>query len=284
MNLTIDSPWNHSSERLKGGVATALLLHAALLFGIGFSLAPPGKPALSMEVTLAHSASELAPDDADFLAQSNQLGSGDQMEAAEITTDTLSEFESNNSGQQPLPQQQKMQQHTADAQLLTRETDQGQSTEQQPQQAPDSQLQPLPENADIGSLRARLDQLQQTYSKMPRVRHITASSTKTAEEAAYMRYFQERIEHIGNLNYPAEARARGIFGGVQLTVVMRKDGSVMRVDISKSSGSHVLDQAAIRSVRLASPFKAFPAELRDQDELHIIRTWNYRRDNQLTTQ
>ena len=77
-------------------------------------------------------------------------------------------------------------------------------------------------------------------------------------------------------------RRRHLVGRVQLSVVILPDGSVDRVEISTSSGTKILDQAAVRSVQLASPFSAFPKELRDRDEIHVIRTWQYQADNLLT--
>jgi protein TonB len=135
----------------------------------------------------------------------------------------------------------------------------------------------------IGAMRAKINQLNQTYSNLPKVVRLTSASTKTAQEAAYMNYFEERIERVGNLNYPREARAQRLVGRVQLIVVILPDGSVDRVQISTSSGTKILDQAAVRSVQLASPFSAFPKELRDRDEIHVIRTWQYQADNLLTT-
>ncbi len=112
---------------------------------------------------------------------------------------------------------------------------------------------------------------------------MTSVSAKSADAAAYMVYFEEKVEQIGNINYPREARSQGIFGQVQLIVVLLADGRIKRIEVSKGSGSRLLDQAAVRSVQLASPFKPFPKELRNRDEIHIIRTWQYQSNNVLTT-
>ena len=83
---------------------------------------------------------------------------------------------------------------------------------------------------------------------------MTSASTKSAPEAAYMRQFELRVEHVGNVNYPKEARAKRLTGKVQLLVVIIPNGRVKQLSISNSSGSVVLDQAAVRSIKLASPF------------------------------
>jgi len=136
---------------------------------------------------------------------------------------------------------------------------------------------------DISAIRAELGRLQRLYSKLPRVLRMTSSSTKSADEAAYMHYFEKRVEQVGNVNYPQEARARNIYGHVQLVVALLANGSIKHIEVSKTSGSRLLDQAAVRSVQLASPYKPFPAELRNRDEIHIIRTWQYQSNNVLTT-
>jgi len=241
-----------------------------------------------MEVTLAQYANEEAPDKADFLAQANQRGSGDGRDKiAEVTSNTLSEFQGDQQSVSP-QQRQDASQQTNNPILTTRNPGYVPQAinERQPNEAlvPAQQsVQEIAVQHSIGAIRAKLDQLNQTYSNMPKVARLTSVSTKTAQEAAYMNYFEERIERVGNINYPREARAQRLVGSVQLIVVILPDGSVERVQISTSSGSKILDQAAVRSVKLASPFSAFPRELRDQDEVHVIRTWQYQADNRLTT-
>jgi len=288
MDSFIDSPWNQTDERLKGTFSAALILHLVLLLGLSFTLSSPSRPMTSMEVTLAQYANEEAPDKADFLAQANQRGSGDGRDKiAEVTSNTLSEFQGDQQSVSP-QQRQDASQQTNNPILTTRNPGYVPQAinERQPNEAlvPAQQsVQEIAVQHSIGAIRAKLDQLNQTYSNMPKVARLTSVSTKTAQEAAYMNYFEERIERVGNINYPREARAQRLVGCVQLIVVILPDGSVERVQISTSSGSKILDQAAVRSVKLASPFSAFPRELRDQDEVHVIRTWQYQADNRLTT-
>ena len=132
-------------------------------------------------------------------------------------------------------------------------------------------------------MRAELRRLRQLYSKLPDVLRMTSASAKSADEARYMHYFENRIEQVGNVNYPQQALTEKIFGRVQLLVVLLADGSIQRIEVLRSSGTRVLDQAAVRSVQLASPFAPFPDELRQHDEIHIIRTWQYQPNNVLIT-
>ena len=89
---------------------------------------------------------------------------------------------------------------------------------------------------------------------------------------------------MGTLNYPAEARGK-LYGQLRLTVTIRPDGSVESIDLDRSSGLKVLDQAAFRIVQMAGPFAAFPPEIRkDTDLLVITRTWFFDRGDKVWTE
>jgi periplasmic protein TonB len=277
----IDSPWNTTDERLRKTFSAALIFHFILLIGVSFTLPSGSSPSISMEVTLAHYKSEHAPDNADFLAQANQLGSGNQLQAVQPTTDQLSPFESRDQGQMPRPQKDRSEPQAQTILASAGDTSNLQTNDQQADDLLPQQAQIADDN--IGAIRAELDRLQRAYSKLPRVLRMTSASAKSADEAAYMHYFEKRVEQVGNVNYPQEARARRIYGHVQLVVAILANGNIKYIEVSKTSGSRLLDQAAVRSVRLASPYEPFPPELRNRDEIHIIRTWQYQSNNVLTT-
>ncbi|MDG1814232.1 MAG: energy transducer TonB [Porticoccaceae bacterium] len=289
MDNFIDSPWNQTNERLKGTFSVALALHLALLLGLTFTLFLPFRPMTSMEVMLAHHASAEAPERADFLAQANQIASGNRSDkVAEVTSNILSEFQTDQQSMTAAQRQDLSQQANRpilaarNSPVVAPQTFKELQSNEALKLAQKS-VQEVALQRSIGAMRAKINQLNQTYSNLPKVVRLTSASTKTAQEAAYMNYFEERIERVGNLNYPREARGQRLVGRVQLIVVILPDGSVDRVQISTSSGTKILDQAAVRSVQLASPFSAFPKELRDRDEIHVIRTWQYQADNLLTT-
>jgi len=110
------------------------------------------------------------------------------------------------------------------------------------------------------------------------VRTLTSVATKSAIDAEYLFNWQEKVEMIGNLNYPDEARKKQLYGNLRLLVTILPNGSVMKIDLLKSSGSVVLDQSAMRIVRMAAPYQPFSDELRKEvDRLEIIRTWRFER-------
>jgi periplasmic protein TonB len=102
--------------------------------------------------------------------------------------------------------------------------------------------------------------------------------------AAYEQAWQEKIERIGNLNYPDEARRDKLSGGLVLAVGIKPDGSVYSIQLQQSSGYAVLDEAARHIVNLATPFAPLPEEIRqDVDVLVITRTWRFDSNYRLET-
>jgi protein TonB len=100
--------------------------------------------------------------------------------------------------------------------------------------------------------------------------------------AEYVDQWRQRIERVGTANFPEEARQRGEFGSVLVTVAIKADGTVEKIEIDRSSGSRILDSAVERIVMLAAPFKPFPANVRSEtDILHITRTWAFTRSDLL---
>ena len=88
---------------------------------------------------------------------------------------------------------------------------------------------------------------------------------------------------MGNKYYPEASLRYGIYGSLRLLVTIRADGSLEGIRILSSSGYAVLDEAAIKIVRLTAPFAPFPAELKaTTDKLEIIRTWQFQ-ENQLSS-
>lgn len=132
-------------------------------------------------------------------------------------------------------------------------------------------------------LSAEIDARLAAYEKRPRQKWISARTREHAY-AAYMDAWRRKVERIGNLSYPPEARRRGLSGSLSLDVALNADGSVAEVLLRRSSGEKVLDEAAERIVRLAAPFAAFPPSIREEvDVLHIERTWQFSSGHRIET-
>jgi protein TonB len=163
------------------------------------------------------------------------------------------------------------------------------SSATQPQ--PQAETKVAPDTADIlnrsleiARLEARISKDWDAYQKRPRRRFVGAR-TQEYRFARYIEDWRLKVERIGTLNYPQTARDQKIYGSLQLTVSIKADGTVDKVEINRSSGQKVLDQAALRIVELAAPYASFPPDiLQDTDILSITRTWTFARSDQLFTE
>jgi len=132
-------------------------------------------------------------------------------------------------------------------------------------------------------LQAQIDRQIEEYQKRPRKKFIGANAAEY-RFAQYEEDWRVKIERVGTLNYPAEARGR-IYGNLRLTVTIRPDGSVESIELDRSSGLKVLDAAAFKIVRMATPFAAFPPDIRrDTDLLVITRTWFFGQGDKIWTE
>jgi protein TonB len=132
-------------------------------------------------------------------------------------------------------------------------------------------------------LQAQIDRQVDAYQKRPRKKFIGASAVEY-RFAQYEEDWRQKVERIGTVNYPAAARGK-LYGNLRMTVTLRPDGNVESIELDRSSGLKVLDDAAFRIVRMASPYASFPADIRrDTDLLVITRTWFFGRGDRIWTE
>lgn len=280
------------ADRLGFTLFVAAVLHVALILGVGFAMPKPSLLSKTLEITLATFKSEKKPEKADYLAQMNQQGSGTLDKKAIPKTTEKAPFQDSEAKQVALPQTPKQvrQEEAPKTAVATRSP--RQQKVQTKQQTPKAQpvADPAPQfdsselSAQISSLEADLAKDRQAYAKRPRIQRLTAASTMRDKGAWYKEEWRKKIERIGNLNYPDEARRQRIYGSLRLLVSINHDGSLYEVQVLESSGQPLLDQAAQRIVRLAAPFAPFTGDLADIDRLEIIRTWRFERGDRLSSQ
>lgn len=276
---------------ITGAMAFSVALHAFLLFGISLVLPDPRSAASFMQplqVVLVNAKSKSRPAKADALAQANLDGGGNTPEDRRAST--------------PLPAIRDDQQFTPEqiakrvAQLeeeskrmLTRLKSDHKvaQPELRKQQSSDASRGEdlVQKSLEIARLEAQINKNLDTYQKMPRRKHIGAR-TKSIVEAQYLEDWRIKVERIGNLNYPEQARQQRIFGSLKLSVSINADGSLGPVEVSKSSGHRILDAAAMRIVRLAAPYPPIPAEILKEykDGINLTRTWTFTSSDRLESE
>lgn len=136
---------------------------------------------------------------------------------------------------------------------------------------------------EMARLEAQINKQQDDYQKRPKRKSIGARAQEY-RFASYVESWRQKVERIGNVNYPESAKDQKIYGQLQLTVYIKSSGDVEKVEIRRSSGYPVLDNAAKRIVEMGSPYAAFPEELRKEvDILDITRTWIFTKEDSLAT-
>ncbi|HEY9144229.1 MAG TPA: energy transducer TonB [Arenimonas sp.] len=279
-------PGTGPGDRLGATLALSAILFGVLILGVGFALDPPAPVAPTLDVILTETRSETPPEDADFIAQANNQGGGDSDRAERPREEQLAPVPKPDEGlaPEPLVAQAPPPEPEPVPRLLST-TGPSDQVLPQPEDQRETETEPLPtgqelveQSLEMARLAAEIERRQQLLAKRPRRKFVSAS-TKEYEYAAYLRAWVARVERVGNLNYPEEARSRGLSGRLVMTVAVRRDGSIENVLLNSSSGLGILDQAAMRIVRLAEPFPPLPQTTERVDVLHITRTWQFQNGN-----
>jgi protein TonB len=279
--------WFTLGPRMRHALVASILLHVAIIFGVALKM--PEKPKnlddrQSLEVVLVNAKSEKPPERADALAQHNLEGGGNTHEKKRAST--------------PLPvvPQQKSEAERAAlrrVEQLEREARQLMTeakSETRVETAPPAKATPAPDpepkaqpsasdiiqkSLELARLEAKISRDWNAYQERPR-RKFIGSRTQEYRFARYVEDWRQKIERVGDLNYPQGARDQRLHGKLVVTVAIRADGAVERVDINVPSGYKLLDDAAKQIVQLAAPFAPFPPDIaKDVDILHITRTWTF---------
>ena len=280
-------------SRFQYAVLASLVLHAVVMFGI--TIRPPDLSKLDfvappLEVVLVNAETASRPLQADALAQRN-LDGGGNTDAERRAKSPLPVTRHDRQTSEPALESQRIRQLEREAnKLLTQVKSQTtvESAATQPQPQTDAKV-AVPTAADIinksvqiARLEAQIDKDMDSYQKRPRRRFLGAR-TQEYRFARYIEDWRIKVERVGTLNYPQAARDQKIYGSLQLTVSIKADGTVENIEINRSSGQKILDEAALRIVRLGAPYSAFPDDIsRDTDVLSITRTWTFTRSDQFS--
>ena len=281
------------SRALGWAVALSILLHAVLLsihfqFPDALRWRSANRP---LEVVLVNAKTRDKPAQADVLAQAN-LDRGGNVDEDRRAKTPLPVVEPGRAGKNLADAQRRTRQLEAQQrELLAQSRDSRLRVPAEAvREAPSEEPTPTLNGRDLADLslaalrlQAEIDKNIEAYQKRPRKKFIGA---RAAEDrfAFYEDAWRVKVERVGTLNFPAEARGR-IYGNLQLTVTIRADGSVEAIELNRSSGLKVLDTAAFKIVRMATPFAAFPPDIRSEyDQIIITRTWFFGQGDKIWTE
>ena len=266
------------ADRIALTLFFAIVAHAMIILGITFGTHDDPLPEAIMptlDITVTNRRTP-PPEEADYLAQSSQDGGGN---VAEKVKPTMAVPEQAPAVQQQQPAPAPTQVVTADEAAI--------QVQQEDTQMPDT---PRPDitaaelierSMEMVNLSEQLHETMQAYAQRPRKVFVSAR-TQEFKYANYMNEWVKKVERVGNLNYPDAARREGISGKLMMDVALNSDGTVRNITILRPSGYRIIDDAAVRIVKLAAPFPPFPPDIgKDADILHITRTWEFSTSNRL---
>ena len=300
-----------ASERFFTALSISIVLHAFFILGAYFSV-PDARQFKSnqtgLDVVLVNSKSADRLRDPKVLAQVNLDGGGNTDEKRRAKSplptleDKITELEQTmaqmaKAAQLPSQDSTKLITAPRDARRVAQgetvpQNDAAASSNSAEDEATDyanplqSRLvsQVIQRTRQIARLEAQISKDYQAYQQRPKRKFVGASAAEY-KFAGYVEDWRQRIEEVGNQNYPEAARQSRLYGSLLITVAVRIDGSLENIEIVRSSGSKILDAAAIHIVELAAPFATFPLELRrDTDVLHITRTWTFTKSDELVSE
>jgi protein TonB len=291
MTTVARAPQITDNDRLGMTLFLAAVFHGIVILGVTFSISPPAESESlpTLDVILVQTQTPSEAEDAKYLAQVSQQGGGNSEEQSRPTDLFTAPSLSKNPGMaMTTSQQQQASQKQIEEVALLRQEDSSYSIDtddnkQNPNDVTLKDLQNQNQNSKQARLAHELSTQIQNQAEKTRTKYLN-SSTREFVPATYMRQWINRVERIGNLNYPDQARREKLSGTLILDVVINADGELVKADLRQSSGHQILDDAARRIVQLAAPYSPFPPKLRQQaDVIHITRSWEFLNDSSLRT-
>ena len=279
-----------AADRLSFTVFVALAIHALIVL-TDFIQEDPSSAPHTMEITLSRFNDQEKPEKADYLAETNQRGSGTLEEKALLSTPTQA-IQHNTTPQKASSPAKQNKQHPATKKpvVVTKKSEQHRPSlfDRAVESAKPVQVQPrrsiLEQSLEIAELEANLDRQQQSYARRPRVSRFYAASTMRAVDAEYIYHVVKKIEDVGSLNFPTDA-GKKLYGTPRMSISIYADGSIQDVRVLHSSGNLVLDARTKEIIHRAAPFAPFPKKVRkERDIIELIRTFSYSKKGVSTSQ
>ncbi len=291
MHLRLPSIAAANDRVLTYAIGASIVLHGIVL-AIHFKLPETLRNQFSdqrLDVVLVNAKTRERPVKADVLAQAN-LDRGGNVDESRRAKSSLPVTEPREPGRDLTQAQRRVRELEAQQQQLLAQAREAQARASAAPATPAEQTAPQPSGRDLADLalaairlQAQIDRQIEEYQKRPRKKFIGANAAEY-RFAQYEEDWRAKVERFGTVNYPAEARGK-LYGNLRLTVTIKPDGNVESIELDRSSGLKVLDNAAFKIVRMAAPYGAFPASIRrDTDLIVITRTWFFDRGDKFWSQ
>jgi len=285
MRPSFDELISNNSARFSIALLIAIAIHLFIIFAISF--VPPEKEKKrapqALDVVLLKHSTETPPEEPDYLAAAEHKGGGIAPEKNKPKTLNPGKKPQKGNAKKNVPllvPKKSAPPLVKKSVLSSNKKAPKKAVKIEKKQKPKVQKQKLINSNYLSQLKkqiidleADLDYETNVYTKRTKHKYLNASTAK-AVDAEYVRQWTRKIERIGNLNYPDQAKRDKLSGTLILSVTLSPKGKVININIRNSSGHKILDNAAIRIVKLAAPFAPVPKNvLQNNNALVITRTW-----------
>jgi protein TonB len=280
--MGFDLTGGRPEDRLVTAIFIAALLHGLVIMGLRFTAPPPDRrPLPTLEVLLVpEGPAEADNESAAYLSTRDQRGAGTSRERQRTSlpeaSASLLEHTGDPQGTEASPAASDSSRGgspvLATASPRSRRAATGDELEPDARAALPLDSRPLPQVGVNASAASESLHLQGDPSLDDRL----LADTRESQIASYLDGWKRRVEQVGTAHFPAAARNRSASDNPVLEVAIRADGSLQQVTVRRSSGRRELDNAAIRSVRLAAPFDPFPPAMRERyPVLRFAYEWQF---------
>jgi protein TonB len=277
-------------------LAASILLHIVVIGLVTFVMPDKrtDKNDKPLEVVLVNAQSKSKPLKPQSMAQHN-LDGGGNTDADKRAKSPMPVLRNDPQASDLAAAQKRVQQLEQEArQVLTRAKSNHATTTVAMQPVPQNEVQPQVRTTDtqaeeerklnIQRLEAEIAKQWEAYQKRPR-RHAVGASASEYRFARYVEDWRVKIEKLGEANYPQAAREQKIYGSLLLIVSIKSNGAISTIEMRRSSGNKILDEAAKNIVRMGAPYAAFPPDIaKDTDVIDISRTWRFTSSDRLETE
>jgi protein TonB len=274
-----------ANDRMLTTCFLAALFHGIVILGVTFSSSKgdeggPESPAL--EVVLVNDQAPLADKNpnARYIAQRTQLGTGNMLKGERTLIPKSSQVPVDRLGSpggeglaavhngETVGDDELVATHAPASKILYFAADAAaKEASQMPElleKRPDLAMTPNDEGIE---LRLRGESKQQLW---------IAADTRESDVAVYLDIWRRKIERVGTINFPDVARRRQLSGTPVIEVTIGSDGKLLKTVVRRSSGHAEIDEAAMRILKLASPYDPFPNAMNAKhDEIRIAYEWQF---------
>jgi len=268
-------------DPLVFAIPISFALHAGL-YALGFTAPdrPPSPKSKVFDITMVNVQNVEAPKKADFIANSNQIGSGSKAEKSKITSAFAADVANDKNGDDFFTKKKNVVEvkPKLTPEILTTKGKTNKRVNKKPEKKKNvdpatNKTNSTEQTEAIAKLMAEMSEQEQRYARRPRIRFVDSLSAKGTVEAKYIHNWSKKLERIGNINFPKIAIQLSLSGTLILNATLDRMGRVTEIQVTTSSGSRILDEAAVKIVKLAAPYEPLPPKIRAKyDRLNITRT------------